>query len=174
MRKRRVRGPKSALDEALFLLEEGVARMSAMQVKNGEAQVIAALGEACLMSGRHNEAAVHAERALKIAHDRGERGSQAWALRLTGEVAAADGSKSAAAFSAFREAVGIAEELGMRPLLAHCHLGLGQLHKRVDEREAASMHLSTALRLYREMDMDHWLQRAEAAADGYISPVTTA
>ena len=77
------------LDEARFLLEEGVARMSAMQVRNGEASMITVLGEACLMSGRHAEAVGHAERALKIARGRGERGGEAWALRLTGDIAAA-------------------------------------------------------------------------------------
>ena len=161
------------LDEALFLLEEGVARMSAMQVKIGEAAVIAVLGEACLLSGRHTEAAAHAERALKLARDRGERGSEAAALRLTGDVAAAS-MQSAAAVSAFRAAIDIAEERGMRPLLAHCHFGLGQLHKRAGEREAARTHLTTALRLYRDMDMRHWLPQAEAAAAEYARPATTA
>jgi hypothetical protein len=52
----------------------------------------------------------------------------------------------------------------MRPLLAHCNLGLGQVLRRAGEREAARTHLATALRLYREMDMRHWLPQAEAAA----------
>jgi hypothetical protein len=54
----------------------------------------------------------------------------------------------------------------MRPLLAHCNLGLGRLQRRVGEREAARTHLTTALRLYRDMDMRHWLPEAEAAAEG--------
>jgi len=161
------------LDEARFLLEEGVARMSAMQVRNGEASMITVLGEACLMSGRHAEAVGHAERALKIARGRGERGGEAWALRLTGDIAAA-GADSAAAVAAFRAAIEIADERGMRPLLAHCHFGLGQLHKHANEREAARTHLATALRLYRDMDMRHWLPQAEAAAEGYSRPATTA
>ncbi len=153
------------LDEALFLLEEGAARMSAMQVKISEASVIAALGETCLLAGRRAEAVTHAERALKIARDRKERGYEGWALRLTGEIAAAGGAaETAAAASAFGAAIGIADELGMRPLLAHCSFGLGQVQRRAGEREAARTHLATALRLYRDMDMRHWLPQAEAAA----------
>lgn len=161
------------LSEAVFLLEEGVARMSAMQVKNGQAAVIASLGEACLLSGRHAEAVAHAERALTLARERGERGAEAWALRLTGDIAAARADQ-VNAHSAFRAAMDIAEGVGMRPLLAHCHFGLGQLHGRADEREAAGRHFSTALRLYRDMDMRHWLPRAEAAAEEYARPATTA
>ena len=161
------------LDEARFLLEEGTARMSTMQVRNGEASMITVLGEACLMSGRHAEAKAHAERALKITRERGERGAEAWALRLTGDIAAA-GADQPAAVSAYRAAMDIAEQFGMRPLLAHCHLGLGRLHKRAGEQEAARTHLVTALHLYRDMDMRHWLPQAEAAAAGYASPETTA
>jgi hypothetical protein len=51
----------------------------------------------------------------------------------------------------------------MRPLLAHCNLALGRLHRRGGDRAAARTHLTTALRLYREMDMSHWLSQAEAA-----------
>ncbi|HLZ01987.1 MAG TPA: adenylate/guanylate cyclase domain-containing protein [Bradyrhizobium sp.] len=153
------------LDEARFLLEEGVARMSAMQVKIGEAAVIAVLGEACLLSGRRAEAMAHAERALKISRDRRERGSEAWALRLAGEIAAGS-AETAAAISAFGSAISIADDLGMRPLLAHCNFGLGRLRLRAGEREAARTHLATALQLYRDMDMHHWLPQAEAAAAG--------
>ena len=138
--------------------------MSAMQVKISEATVIAALGETCLLSGRRNEAMLHAERVLKISRDRRERGCEAWALRLTGEIAAAS-SESASATSALRAAMSIAHELGMRPLLAHCNLALGRLQQRAGERDAARTHLTRALRLYRDMDMRYWLPQAEAAAE---------
>jgi tetratricopeptide (TPR) repeat protein len=159
------------LDEARFLLEEGTARMSVMQVRNGEAAMITVLGEACLMSGRHAEAMAHAEHALKITRERGERGAEAWALRLTGDIAAA-GADQAAAISAYRAAMDIAENFGMQPLLAHCHFGLGRLHKRAGEAEAARTHLTSALRLYRDMEMRHWLPQAEAAAEGFAGSST--
>jgi hypothetical protein len=63
----------------------------------------------------------------------------------------------------YREALTLAEELGMRPLVAHCHLGLGQLHAQIDHGEQARAALSAAIELYRAMDMTFWLPQAEAA-----------
>ena len=51
--------------------------------------------------------------------------------------------------------------LGMRPLVAHCHLGLGKLYRRTGKREQAQEHLTTAATMYREMDMRFWLKQAE-------------
>jgi hypothetical protein len=56
----------------------------------------------------------------------------------------------------------LARELGMRPLVAHCHLGVGKLHGRTDKREQAKEHLATATTMYREMGMTYWLEKAEA------------
>ena len=50
----------------------------------------------------------------------------------------------------------------MRPLVAHCHLGLGKLYRRTDKRKRAREHLTTATTLYREMGMAYWLEQAEA------------
>ena len=47
--------------------------------------------------------------------------------------------------STYRSAMAIAGELGMRPLVAHCHLGLGKLYRRTDKREQAQEHLATAI-----------------------------
>jgi hypothetical protein len=49
----------------------------------------------------------------------------------------------------------------MRPLIAHCHLGLGKLYRRTGQREQAHEHLTIATTLYREMDMQFWLEQAE-------------
>jgi hypothetical protein len=56
-----------------------------------------------------------------------------------------------------------AAELGMRPLVAHCHLGLGTLWARAGHRETALEHLAAARTLYRDMDMRSWLPQVEAA-----------
>jgi hypothetical protein len=56
----------------------------------------------------------------------------------------------------------MATELGMRPLVAHCHLGLGQLHAKLGDAEKARDYLGMALSNYRELDMQHWPQQAEA------------
>ena len=51
----------------------------------------------------------------------------------------------------------------MRPLQAHCHLSLGTLYAKMDQRELARAELSTAIDLYRAMAMTFWLPEAEAA-----------
>jgi len=62
----------------------------------------------------------------------------------------------------YREALALAEPRGMRPLVAHCHLGLGRLYRRMGKREQAQEHFTTATAMYREMDMRFWLEQAEA------------
>jgi Flp pilus assembly protein TadD len=62
----------------------------------------------------------------------------------------------------YREALALAEALGMRPLQAHCHLGLGTLYSRVGRLEEARAALSTALHMYRTMEMSLWLPQVEA------------
>jgi sugar phosphate isomerase/epimerase len=83
------------------------------------------------------------------------------ALRLLGEIASRRDPPEHAA-GHYRDALALAEELGMRPLVAHCHLGLGKLSRRTGKREQAREHLITATTMYREMDMRFWLDQAEA------------
>jgi tetratricopeptide (TPR) repeat protein len=84
------------------------------------------------------------------------------ALRLLGEVnARRDPPEDAEGH--YREALALAEELGMRPLVAHCHLGLGKLYRRIGTREQAQEHVATATTMYRDMGMTYWLEQAEAA-----------
>jgi tetratricopeptide (TPR) repeat protein len=65
--------------------------------------------------------------------------------------------------SYYHAARGAADELGMRPLLAHCHQGLGTLYANTGRREQAHVELVAAIALYRAMDMTFWLPAAEAA-----------
>jgi hypothetical protein len=51
----------------------------------------------------------------------------------------------------------------MRPEMAHCHLGLSKLYLQTGDRASAHEHLTTAMTMYREMDMPFWLEKAEAA-----------
>ena len=93
-----------------------------------------------------------------------ERGHEAYALRLLSEFHThRDPPEVEAAETHYRQALALAEELGMRPLQAHCHLGLGTLYTRTGQREQARAELSTAIALYRAMDMHFWLPQAEAA-----------
>jgi len=122
------------------------------------------LSEAYLLAGRIEEASQLAERALALTREQRTRGYQAWALRLLGEIAAQRKPPQIDQAEAhYRQAHALAEELGMRPLQAHCHLGLGTLYATMGQREQARAHLSTAMDLYRAMEMHFWLPRTEAA-----------
>jgi len=70
----------------------------------------------------------------------------------------------------YRQALALAEELGMRPLVAHGHAGLGTLYAKIDRWEQARTELAAAIELYRTMAMTFWLPRTEAtlAASGDI------
>src|SRR5438093_13599780 len=90
------------------------------------------LSEAYLLAGRLAEASTQAQRALEFSRAHQERGNEAYALRLLGEVASQCGPPDVEpAATHFCQALALAEELGMRPLQAHCHLGLGTLYLKV-------------------------------------------
>ena len=63
----------------------------------------------------------------------------------------------------YQQALTLADALGMRPLQAHCHRGLGTLYAVTGQREQARAELSTAMEMYRAMDMTFWLPQTEAA-----------
>jgi tetratricopeptide (TPR) repeat protein len=93
-----------------------------------------------------------------------ERGNQVYALRLLGDIAARrDPPYVEEAETHYRQALALAEELGMRPLQAHCHLGLGTLYAKLGQWEQARAELAAAIELYRAMEMTFWLPQAEAA-----------
>ena len=97
-------------------------------------------------------------------HRQNERGSEAWVLRLLGDIAGgADPPQSESAEGHYNQALARAGELGMRPLVAHCHFGLGKLFSGTDDQAKAQENLATAARMYREMEMGFWLEKAEAA-----------
>ena len=92
------------------------------------------------------------------------RGHQARALWLLGESTAPQASpEGEPAASHYRQALALAEELGMRPLQAHCHLGLGTLYAKTGQQAHAHAELTSAIEMYRDMEMTFWLPQAEAA-----------
>ena len=123
------------------------------------------LGEAHTLAGRLEEAHALAELALALARKRQQRGHEAYAPRLLGEIAAQrEPPEAEPVESYYRQALALAKELGMRPLVAHSHLGLGTLYRQTGRGEEARAALSTAIELYHAMGMTFWLPRAEAAA----------
>ena len=146
--------------EALPLFEQVVEQAGART--QGSTPLLK--GEGYLLAGHLEEASTLAERALTLSRTHKAHGIEAWALRLLGEIAL-QGHPSHVEQAAlyYRQALALAEELGMRPLQAHCHLGLGTLYATVGQREQARAALSTAVEMYRAMEMTFWLPQADAA-----------
>jgi tetratricopeptide (TPR) repeat protein len=149
--------------EALLTVEESEALTPAVKIFDTPTAATA-LGTVHLLAGKINEAAEATSRTAELAAECGYRGSQARASQLLGEISARrDPPEVARAEDHYRRALALADELGMRPLVAHCHRGLGTLYRRIGERAQAHEHLSRAVRQYREMDMGFYLKEAEAA-----------
>ena len=149
--------------DAVPLLTQALEQTMATETVVYQALCHLALGEAQVLAGRLEKARILAERALALTREHQERGNQAYALRLLGDIAAQrEPPEAALAEDHYRQALTLAEELGMRPLQAHCHLGLGTLYAKTGQREQARTELAAALDLYRAMDMTFWLPQAEA------------
>jgi len=131
------------LPEGVALIEEALADPEATGTIH-HPLLLAYLGEAHLVAGRRDEAVAVARRAL-------------------GDIAAhADPPDPEAAEGHYNQVLARANDLGMRPLAAHCYFGLSQVYRCTGHGVTAQEHLTTAARMYREMDMGFWLERAEA------------
>jgi tetratricopeptide (TPR) repeat protein len=152
------------LPEALTLLEQAVGQYAALRGGVSDPRFVVWLGEAYLRAGRLDEAETQARHALEFARAHKEQGHEADALRLLGEVAAhGELPQVGSAKASYCQALALAEALSMRPLQAHCHLGLGTLYATTGQREQAHTELTAAIDLYRAMGMTFWLPQAEAA-----------
>ena len=88
--------------------------------------------------------------------------NEAYTLRLLGEIAAREGSLDIGkAEDHYRRALALAEALGMRPLIAHCYVGLGKLYRRTGDLRLAQEHLKKGVAMMRDMGMGLWLEKAE-------------
>jgi tetratricopeptide (TPR) repeat protein len=152
----------SQTNRALPLLKQAMEQTAASMGSDAAMQATC-LGEAYLLADRLQDASTLAARALEFARTYGERGHEAYALRLLGDIAArGDPPEHEPAAVYYFQALALANELGMRPLVAHCHHGLGTLYAKHGQREHARAELSAAIDLYRAMDMTFWLPQAEA------------
>jgi len=130
-------------------------------VRNQRGWTYHALGRACLLLDRLDEARRLANRALEFSPS--HLGFAAHALYLLGDIAIhPDRFDAESGEVHYRQALALAEPRGMRLLMAHCHLGLGKLYRRTGKREQARDYLTIATALYREMDVRFWLEQAEA------------
>ena len=154
------------LTDGVPLLENSVvgeASISAMGL--GLAVRVSRLAHAYLLAGRTREALDRARSALDLATKYKERANEAIALRVLAEIQVRGDAFSAAA-EHYAASLALADALGMRPLIAHCHLGLGELYRRTSKSEQAHEHFTTATMMYRDMGMTYWLERTTGAFEG--------
>jgi class 3 adenylate cyclase/tetratricopeptide (TPR) repeat protein len=150
--------------DAVPLLTQALEQTAALERVDMQALCLLPLGEAQLLAGRLEETQALAERVLTLTRTHKERGNEAYALRLLGDVMGRrEPLESAQAEAHCRQALTLAEELGMHPLQAHCHRGLGLLYATSGQPELARDALSTAMAMYQSMDMTFWLPQTDIA-----------
>jgi tetratricopeptide (TPR) repeat protein len=144
------------LREGLELLEHAVGQEIS-------ARNTTYMSEAYLAAGRTEQAHCLAVKAHALASERKQRGNEAYALKMLGEVAAQlHPAEAAMAETYYRQAMALAGQIGMRPLVAHCHLGLGKMHHRMGDPGQAQEHFTIATAMYREMGITYWLEQVTA------------
>jgi tetratricopeptide (TPR) repeat protein len=117
--------------EGIALLEAQRAALDAPGLHVLKARFQESLGHAYLLAGRLDDAQACADEALALARHGHERGVEAWVLKLHGEIASRREPFAVdRAGEHYRHALALASELGMRPLMVHCHLGLESLSPR--------------------------------------------
>jgi tetratricopeptide (TPR) repeat protein len=150
--------------DAVALLTQALEQLTATEAVVFQTLCRLSLGEAQLRAGRLEEAQALAACELALARAHQERGNEAYAQRLLGEIAVQrDHPARASVEPHYRQALTLAEELGMRPLQAHCHRGLGTLYAQLGQSEQARAALTMAIAMYRAMEMTFWLPQTEAA-----------
>jgi len=152
------------LADGLPLLERMIEQSIAMEYGQARTFPVIHLCEGYRLANRMEDAIRLAGQALDFARDHKLRAHQAWALRALGEIAShRDPPDIQKAEASYRQAMVLADELGMGPMVAHCHLGLGKLYGHEGKRQEAREHLATAATMYRAMDMRFWLEQAEVS-----------
>jgi tetratricopeptide (TPR) repeat protein len=150
-------------DEAIRVLEQSSTTVQGTGARLFLTRRANWLGEAARGCGRPQEATRLAGEALCLARAHKERGDEAWALHLLGDLASdREPPDLPAAEGHYHDALALAEALGMRPLVAHCRRGLGVLYLRTEALDRARRELGMARDLYREMDMTLWREQTDA------------
>ncbi len=148
--------------EGLRLLEDGVALSRELGIRAYLAAWLVNLAEGFLADGQHQRARETARQALDMAREHGERGHEAQALHVLGDIAArgapADPTEARARYG---EALRLAGELGLRPLAASCLLSLAALDAGMGDGEGAARHRAQARQAFDELDMRSGREQAE-------------
>ncbi len=153
--------------DAIAILNEALETAAGMELMVDQPIRLLHLSEAYLHAGQMEQAASIAHLALRSAQDYKQRGAAAWTKWLLGEIYSRAGNLETAARH-YEKAMAVASELGMAPLVAHCHLGIGWGHGRVNKGDLAREHLAQAARLYRNLEMPFWMREAEGALQRFF------
>jgi class 3 adenylate cyclase/tetratricopeptide (TPR) repeat protein len=138
--------------------EELLERQAATGIVGHRRWAYHAVSRAYLLLGRLDEAGRLGCRSVESSQR--PPGFTAHALRLLGDLSTHPDQFDAENGEAhYRQALALAELHGMRPLVAHCHLGLAKLYRRTGKAEHARENLAVATTMYRAMDMDFWLEQ---------------
>jgi len=158
----RARALLGRVDDGVALITEFVKEAAARFSALGHSVRLSCLAEALLAGNDLDAAWMRGQESLEYARRHNERGHEAWTLHILGDIAGRrrpDDVDGAARF--YREALAIAEPLGMRPAVAHCRLGLGELFRRAGRADEAHAALREAAALFRDLDLDGLRERAE-------------
>jgi class 3 adenylate cyclase/tetratricopeptide (TPR) repeat protein len=151
------------LAEGIRLLEETIEPGISTKFVARHSLRVAYLAEAYLLAGRVEDSAHAAGEALELARGHQERGHEAYALKLLGDVAAYRNEPSVAE-PKYSAALSLAEELQMRPLAAHCHWALAHVIDRGTDLRRKEAHAKAGRSTYHDLDMTGWLQKHDAEA----------
>jgi class 3 adenylate cyclase/tetratricopeptide (TPR) repeat protein len=164
-----VRGLAYALQgqirRALPILEESESHNGDIRIYHSSTAAIA-LATGYLLAGRLDAAAETATEIADRATACGHRASEARALELLGGIHDhREPRDEVRSEDYYRRALALAEEMGMVPLVAHCHHGLGRLYRRCGAQRTAEEHRDKADRMYRDLGMRFWLEQARTSDD---------
>ena len=149
--------------EALSRVREGeqlLERQAALGIVGHRGWAYHAMSRACLLLGRLDEA--WRLGYCSVESSQHQPGLAAHAFHLLGDIAThPDRCDAESGAAHYREALALAQQHSMRPLVAHCHRGLGRLSLHIGNMERARKNLRTATRMYREMEMSFWLDQGD-------------
>jgi tetratricopeptide (TPR) repeat protein len=143
--------------QGLEILQEAVSLDRSAEPRTTHASALTALAEASLMAGDAEKALSYATESLRQTEKYQERGEEASARWLLATIMSVSGEDWEAARNAFRSAASLAAKLGLRPLLAHCYLGLGDLDARYSDTRAGNECRERGLMLLETLRMRRWV-----------------